>query len=134
VVAIALALFFSAVIFLGQTPIPVPGQRGQGARGAQGGQRGAPQPAAPVHPVVAPIPSAVEVTGPGQFFETFMDTHDDEKNAQVPAKDVYARYNYEAKEYFVSGTTSQGKTYKTRIVVRKPRDNGRFNGLIVAES
>src|SRR5262249_34673722 len=56
------------------------------------------------------------------------------KNAQVPAKDVYARYNYEAKEYFVSGTTSQGKPYKTRVVVRKPKDNGRFNGLVLTES
>jgi len=134
VAAIAVALLFSAVIFLGQTPIPVPGQRGQGARGAQDGRRGTPQPAAPVHQVAAPIPSAKEVTGPGQFFETFMDTHDDEKNVQVPAKDVYARYNYEAKEYFISGTTSQGKPYKTRIVVRKPKENRRFNGLILAES
>src|SRR3989442_1715403 len=78
----AVALFFSAGIFLGQTPIPVPGQQGQrGGPGPQGqGARGAQQPAAPVHPAVAPIAAATEVNGPGPFFETFMDTHDDEKN------------------------------------------------------
>ena len=131
----AVALFFGAVILSGQTAIPVPGQRGAQGQQGQGarGQRGAQQPAAPVHQVAAPIPAATEVSGPGQFFETFMDSHDDEKNVQVPAKDVYARYNYEAKEYFVSGTTAQGQPYKTRIVIRKPKDNSRFNGLIVAE-
>src|SRR5215472_11880442 len=114
----------SAITFLAQTPIPVPGQSpqqdaGQGQRGAQGqrgqnqrggggqggrGQRGTEAEAEPVKQVVAPIPTAVEVTGPGAFFETFMDSHDDGKNVQVPAKDIYAKYEYEAKEYFVSGT------------------------------
>src|SRR5262245_17621575 len=98
-------LFISTAPLLAQTPIPVPGQRGQGGRGGQGGQRGAPQPPAPVQQVVAPIANALEVNGPGPFFETFMDSHDDEKNVQVPAKDIYAKYNYEAKEYFVSGMT-----------------------------
>ena len=111
----AVALFFGAVILSGQTAIPVPGQRGAQGQQGQGarGQRGAQQPAAPVHQVAAPIPAATEVSGPGQFFETFMDSHDDEKNVQVPAKDVYARYNYEAKEYFVSGTANS-QPYKTR--------------------
>jgi len=144
----------SAITFLAQTPIPVPGQnpqqdagqgqggaaqgqRGQGQRGGGGqggrGQRGEAA-AEPVKQVVAPIPTAVEVTGPGAFFETFMDSHDDARNVQVPAKDIYAKYGYEAKEYFVSGTTAGGQAYKTRIVVRKPRDNSKFNGLILAES
>jgi Alpha/beta hydrolase domain len=127
-------VFISAASLFAQTPIPVPGQRGQGARGAQGGQRGAPQPAAPVQQVIAPIASAMEVSGPGPFFETFMDSHDDEKNVQVPAKDIYAKFNYEAKEYFVSGMTSKGQPYKTRIVIRKPKDNSRFSGVILAES
>ena len=130
----AVAVFISAATLLAQTPIPVPGQRGPGARGAQGGQRGAQQPAAPVQQAVAPIASAMEVTGPGPFFETFMDTHDDEKDVQVPAKDVYAKYNYEAKEYFVSGMTSKGQPYKTRIVIRSPKNNSRFSGVILAES
>jgi hypothetical protein len=137
----------TAITFFGQTAIPVPGQnppaqggqgRGQGQRGGgqggRGGQRGAEAAPAPVKQVVAPIATAVEVNGPGAFFETFMDSHDDAKNVQVPAKDIYAKFNYEAKEYFVSGTTSNGQSYKTRIVIRKPKDNAKFNGLILAES
>ncbi len=142
------------ITFLGQTPIPVPGQNppqaggqagqggragqgqrgGGGGRGGQQGQRGGEAAAQPVKQVVAPIAEAMEVTGPGPFFETFMDSHDDAKNIQVPAKDIYAKYNYEAKEYFVSGNTSSGQPYKTRIVIRKPKDNSKFNGLILAES
>jgi hypothetical protein len=151
---LAAFVLISAVTFLGQTPIPVPGQNpqqgaapggqgqgrgGQGQRGGgqgqRGGQRGAEAaPAQPVKQVAAPIPTAVEVTGPGAFFETFMDDHDDAKNVQIAAKDIYAKYSYEAKEYFVTGTASNGQAYKTRIVIRKPKDNSKFNGLILAES
>ncbi|HLH31890.1 MAG TPA: alpha/beta hydrolase domain-containing protein [Terriglobia bacterium] len=134
----AFILALGATTLPGQTPIPVPGQnQQQGQRGGgqgRGGQRGAERPPEPVKQVVAPIPTAVEVTGPGAFFETFMDDHDDARNVQIPAKDVYAKYNYEAKEYFISGTTSSGQPYKTRIVIRKPKDNGKFSGLILAES
>ena len=133
----ALVFVLGAITLLGQTPIPVPGQNpaqagGQGQRG-RGGQRGAEAATEPVKQVAASIPTAVEVTGPGAFFETFMDAHDDAKNLQIPAKDIYAKYGYEAKEYFVSGT-SNGQPYKTRIVIRKPKDNTKFNGLILAES
>src|SRR5215831_19748464 len=154
-ILVTFIIAISAITFLAQTPIPVPGQnpqqdagqgqrggaqdqRGQGQRGGGGqgarGQRGAETAAEPVKQVVAPIPAAVEVTGPGAFFETFMDSHDDARNVQVPANDIYAKYGYEAKEYFVSGTTAAGQSYKTRIVVRKPKDNSKFNGLILAES
>src|SRR5579862_4733692 len=140
-----LAPLFAACItaLFGQAPIPVPGQPpiqnapqpgalgGQG-RGGRGG-RGA-QPTQPVKQVAAPIPTAVEVTGPGAFFETFMDNWDDIKKVQIPASDTYAKFNYEAQEYFVSGTTSAGAPYKTRIVIRKPQDNAKFNHLILAES
>jgi hypothetical protein len=144
-----LAALFAACITpsFGQAPIPVPGQppvqngpqpgASGGAVGAQGrggrGGRGA-QPAEPVKQVVAPIPTAVEVTGPGEFFETFMDNWDDIKKVQIPASNTYAKFNYEAREYFVSGTTSTGAPYKTRIVIRKPKDNAKFNHLILAES
>src|SRR5690242_4932088 len=86
----ALISAVGAMTFLAQTPIPVPGQnpaqadgqQGQrgGGRGGRGGQRGEERPAAPVKQVVAPIATAVEVTGPGTFFETFMDSHDDSTN------------------------------------------------------
>ena len=138
------ALFAAGITGLfGQAPIPVPGQPPvqnapqPGAAGAQGrggrGGRGA-QPAEPVKQVAAPVPTAVEVTGPGAFFETFMDNWDDIKKVQIPASDTYAKFNYEAREYFVSGATSTGAPYKTRIVIRKPKDNAKFNHLILAES
>src|SRR6185436_810517 len=40
---------------------------------------------------------------------------------------------YEAREYFVSGTANR-QPYKTRIVVRRPSDNARFSGLVLAEA
>src|ERR1035438_3296582 len=137
----------SVMTLSAQLPIPVSGQNpaqggapagapagaggvGRGGRGAGRGAAAAP----PVKQVAAPIPAAVEVTGPGEFYETFMDDHDDAKKTDVPAKDTYAGFNYEAKEYFIPGTTSSGMRYKPRIVIRKPKDNAKFNGLILAES
>jgi hypothetical protein len=123
-----------------QLPIPVsgqsPSQGGVQAGGPGGGRggRGAQPPAVPIKQVAAPIPAAVEVTGPGEFYETFMDDYDDAKKANIPPTGTYAKFNYEAKEYFISGMTSSGMPYKTRIVVRKPKDNARFSGLILAES
>ncbi len=63
-----------------------------------------------------------------------MDDWDEAKKIQIPANDTYAKFDYEAREYFVSGTTVTGTPYKTRIVVRKPKDNAKFNHLILAES
>src|SRR5207244_7761670 len=132
--SLALAAFVVAIgvmTLLGQLPIPIPGQNngaqtgGQGQRGGgRGGQRGAP--AAPPAPmVVAPLTTAsAEITGPGKFFETLM--------TLKPADDL-AHFGYVTKEYFVSGT-SNGQPYKTRIVIRKPSDDSKFNGLILAES
>jgi len=134
----------SVMTVLGQLPIPGsgpnPAQGGAqagvpgGGRGGRGGGRGAQVAAEHVKQVVTPIPAAIEVTGPGEFFETFMDDRDDAKKIDIPAKDTYTKFNYEAKEYFISGTTSSGTPYKTRIVIRKPKDDTRFNHLILAES
>lgn len=146
---LALTIFIAvatAMTAWGQLPIPVPGQpqaQGGAQAGPPGGGRGGGEDfrgrgrgrgAEPVKQVVTPIPTAEEVTGPGEFYETFMDDHDDVKNINIPAKDTYAKYNYEAKEYFISGETAGGTPYKTRIVIRKPKDNSKFNGLILAES
>jgi hypothetical protein len=134
----------SVMTVSGQLPIPVPGQNQAqggiqagppgGGRGGRGGGRGAQAVATPVKQVVAPIPAAIEVTGPGEFYETFMDDYDDAKKTNIPPKDTYTKFNYEVREYFISGTTSNGVPYKTRIVIRKPKDNTKFNGLILAES
>jgi hypothetical protein len=142
-----LAVFVAAagvMTVLGQLPIPVPGQNPAqggaqagtpgGGRAGRGGRGAQPAAAEPVKQVVTPIPVAIEVTGPGEFYETFMDDHDEAEKADVPAKGTYARFDYEAKEYFISGTTSAGNRFTTRIVIRKPKDNTRFNGLILAES
>jgi hypothetical protein len=129
--AIGLVLFIGVGLTgLGQLPIPVQGQRGGGGQGqaapqAQRGQRGA-QAAAPTAPPVVSAIATVspEITGPGEFYETLM---------ELKPTDDLARFNYVTKEYFVSGTAN-GQPYKTRIVIRKPADNSKFSGLILAES
>jgi hypothetical protein len=44
-----------------------------------------------------------------------------------------AHFRYKTTEYFVSGNAA-GKPYTTRVVVRQPADDGRFSGLVLAES
>src|SRR4051794_40739272 len=96
-------LLATTLALYAQLPIPVPGQgaappnaptAGRGGRGGRGPQAAA----EPVKQVVTPIPTAAEVTGPGEFYETFMDDHDDETNTNILPRDVYARFNYEARE------------------------------------
>lgn len=75
--------------------------------------------------MVSPIAAASpEITGPGKFYETLM---------ELKPTDDLAHFNYVTKEYFVSGTAN-GQPYKTRIVIRKPAENSKFSGLILAES
>jgi hypothetical protein len=125
---IAALVAITAMAALGQLPIPVQGQRGgQGQRGQGGpGQRGqqAAQPQDPP-PVVSPIATASpEVTGPGRFFETLM---------ELKPGDDLEHFKYVTREYFVSGTAN-GRPYKTRIVIRRPSDNSKFSGFVLAES
>src|SRR6476661_8041156 len=127
----SLAVAGAATLFA-QLPIPVqgqrgqtpaaPGQQGQGrGRGGRGGDVQAPDPP----PVVSPLAVATpEITGPGKFYETLM---------ELKPGDDLAHFGYVTKEYFVSGTAN-GQPYKTRIVIRRPADNSRFSGLVLAES
>jgi hypothetical protein len=119
-------IIVSAVALQGQLPIPVQGQVPQGpgqGRGRGRGQEPAQVPDPP--PVASAIATATpEITGPGKFYETLMEL--------TPGDDL-AHFHYVTKEYFVSGTAN-GQPYKTRIVIRKPSDNGKFSGLILAES
>jgi len=124
-----LTLLAFAVVPLGaQLPIPVQGRSEAPPAGQRGGGRGRGQepPAAPdPPPVVSAIATASpEITAPGKFYETLM--------ALKPGDDL-AHFNYVTKEYFVSGTAN-GQPYKTRIVIRKPADNAKFSGLVLAES
>jgi hypothetical protein len=113
----------------GQTAIPIQGGRGgQGQQGQAQGRRGGGPPQAsnlPTSPVTTPLPTvSAEVTGPGRMFESLM---------ELNAGDDMAAFKYQTKEYFVSGTAN-GQPYKTRILVRKPSDNSKFSGLVLAES
>jgi hypothetical protein len=136
IVSAAIVMSVGAITVFGQLPIPVQGQRGgqapppQGPPPGQPGQRGGgrgpqPAPAPDLPPVVSAIATASpEVTGPGKFFETLM---------ELKPGDDLAHFGYVTKEYFVSGTAN-GEPYRTRIVIRRPADNSRFSGLVLAES
>ena len=88
-------------------------------------QRGGPPANLPTQPTAVAIPTvSAEVTSPGKMF--------DSATSLPPGKDL-AHFKYEAREYFISGTAN-GKPYSTRIVVRKPSNNGRFSGLVMVEA
>src|SRR4051794_32978527 len=124
VALVTAAIAIGGITVRGQLPIPVQGQTGQVP--GQGRGRGQ-QPDAPPDspPVVSAIATASpEVTGPGKFFETLM---------ELKSGDDLAHFHYVTQEYFVSGTAN-GQPYNTRIVIRRPSDNARFSGLVLAES
>src|SRR5262245_3977621 len=124
--ALWVGLVILAAPLSAQLPIPVQGQPSQGPGQGRGRGRGL-EPVQPPDPppVVSPIAAATqEITGPGKFYETLM---------ELKAGDDLAHFGYVTKEYFVSGTAN-GQPYKTRIVIRKPADNAKFSGLVLAES
>jgi hypothetical protein len=125
-VLVAVAVLLSTSIVSAQAPPPLPGQRGQVAAPPAGGnQPPAVDPNLPTSPVAsARATISAEVEGPGTMFPALF---------SLPAGDDLAHFGYEAKEYFVTGTAA-GQPYKTRIVIRKPRDARRFSGMILAES
>src|SRR5262249_46391766 len=122
-------LFAVVAVPLGaQLPIPVQGQRADQPPAGRGGGRGRGQepPQTPdPPPVVSTVESAKsEITGPGKFYETLM---------ELKPGDDLAHFGYVTKEYFVSGMAN-GQPYKTRIVIRRPSDDRKFSGLVLAES
>ncbi len=79
----------------------------------------------PSEPTAVSLPSlSPEITGPGPMF--------DSAPSQWPGLGP-EHFGYETNEYFVSGT-ADGKPYTTRLVVRRPADDGKFSGLVLAES
>jgi hypothetical protein len=93
--------------------------------GGRGRAGGAPPANLPEAPTAVALPTlSAEVTGPGPMF--------DSSPSLAPGKGV-AAFNYETHEYFVSGTAN-GEPYTTRLVVRKPADNAKFSGLVLAEA
>jgi hypothetical protein len=92
--------------------------------GGQGRGQAVPPANLPENPTPVALPEVSgPVTGPGTMYESVQ--------SLAPGKGL-SNFNYEAKEYFVSGTAN-GRPYKTRVVVRKPMDNAKFNGLVLAE-
>jgi hypothetical protein len=73
--------------------------------------------------VVAPIPTIKPLTGAGKVY--------DSASALWPGRGL-DRYNYEVDEYVISGTAA-GEPYVTRLAIRKPKDNRKFSGLVIAE-
>jgi hypothetical protein len=99
-----------------------PGQFPGGGRGRAGGPPAAPLPETPT---AVPLPTlSAEITGPGPIF--------DSAPSLAPGKGL-AAFAYDAHEYLMSGTAN-GEPYTTRLVVRKPRDNSKFSGLVLAEA
>ena len=114
------ALTFGTAVTQGQGQ----GQGGGGGRGRAGGAPPAPS-NLPEAPTAVALPTlSAEVTGPGPMF--------DSASSLAPGKGLPA-FGYEAHEYFVSGTAN-GEPYTTRLVVRKPADNSKFSGLVLAEA
>jgi Alpha/beta hydrolase domain len=93
--------------------------------GGRGRAGGAPPANLPETPTAVALPTlSAEITGPGPMF--------DSSPSLWPGKGL-AAFNYETHEYFVSGTAN-GEPYTTRLVVRKPADNSKFSGLVLAEA
>ena len=79
----------------------------------------------PKVPTAVALPTlSAPVTGPGPMF--------DSAPSQMKGLDP-AHFHYKTTEYFGSGT-ADGKPYTTRVVVRQPVEDGRFSGLVLAES
>lgn len=89
---------------------------------ADGGARPA---GLPDEPTAVELPRvSAAVTGPGPMFES--------APSQAPGLGP-DDFDYEAHEYFVSGT-ADGRPYTTRVVVRRPADTEAFSGIVLAES
>ncbi len=79
----------------------------------------------PTERTAVSLPSVSEkITGPGRMFDS---------TPSLPPGKGLSAFGYEVTEYFVTGTAN-GQPYKTRLVVRRPADDARFSGLVLAEA
>jgi hypothetical protein len=116
-VAAGVTAFAAFALITATSAQPPPGFGGAAAR---------PQiPGLPTAPTAVALPKlSGEIKGPGPMF--------DSAPSQAPGLGL-DHFKYQTKEYFVSGTAA-GQQYKTRMVVRRPTDNAKFDGLVLAES
>ncbi|MDY6983060.1 MAG: alpha/beta hydrolase domain-containing protein, partial [Pseudomonadota bacterium] len=75
-------------------------------------------------PVVAAIPVIEPLPEGGKVY--------DSSAALWPERGI-EHFDYVITEYRISGTAA-GQPYATRLVIRKPRDDSKFSGLVVAEA
>jgi hypothetical protein len=115
---LAAALLATSGTVLAQAPA---GAGGPGFGGPGGAPRRPAEPPAP--PQVAAIPAIKALTGPGKVY--------DSASALWPGKGL-DRYGYVADEYLLTGTAA-GDPYVTRLVIRKPKDDRKFSGFVIAE-
>jgi hypothetical protein len=119
---VSAAILFVLVGILVLAPGGLEAQRG--GRGGRGGFAAQPS-NLPDSPVAVPLPSISDrVTGPGTPYASVQ---------SLPPGRGLDHYGYRAEEYFVSGT-ADGEPYRTRIVVRRPEDDGDFSGLVLVEA
>lgn len=104
-----LAALLSAPIALAQPP---------GFAGGEAATEAVPE------PVIAPIPAIETLTGPGRIYNS--------SAALWPGMGV-EHFDYAIDEYRISGTAA-GAPYATRLVIRKPNDDAKASGLVVAEA
>ncbi len=90
--------------------------------GPGGPGRAAPEPTP--DPVVAAIPAIKPLSGPGKVY--------DSSAALWPGLGV-EHFDYVITEYQISGSAA-GAPYATRLVIRRPKNDKKFSGLVVAEA
>ena len=83
-----------------------------------------PQPEVIPDPVVAPIPAIAPLADGGKVYDS---------SAALWADRGIEYFDYVIDEYKISGTAA-GQPYETRLVIRKPKDDSKFSGLVVAEA
>ena len=124
-VSLAIAALAALVVGAAHAQPPFGAGPGPGPGGRGGPPRFRARLELPDHPMAVKLPKlSAEIKGPGPMF--------DSAPSQMPGLDL-KHFKYDTHEYFVSGM-ADGRPYTTRVVVRRPHDDKKFSGLVLAES
>src|SRR5690606_33587367 len=96
------------------------GANAQAQAPGPGGRGPAPTP----DPVVTPIPSIAPITGAGEVY--------DSAAAEWEGYGL-EEFDYVVEEYRIAGTAA-GEACESRMVIRRPRDDSRDSGIVIAEA